>query len=69
MFNKTLSHFRARVEHLNWEVQCHAMFRQVYRGSYDVLSQSLEVMMHTINIKKKKYIKYESWGDWPHSNV
>lgn len=65
-FNKVLSHYRARVEHTNWEIQCHGMFRQIYRGSYEVLNSSLSIIINTINVKRKREIKYNKVGPWSH---
>lgn len=66
MTNQIISHYRARVEHVNAKIKKHTLFQTPYRGTIETLDTLLKITMHTTSVWTKMYIAYPPFGPWDH---
>jgi hypothetical protein len=64
--NAIISHYRARVEHINHLFEMHAVFAGRFRGGISLLSDSYFVIAHTTNIGLRRNWRYPAYGPWSH---
>ncbi len=64
--NDIISHYRARVEHINHLIESHAIFKEAFCGGVDLLSDAFFVVVHTTNIHLCACPRYPSFGNWSH---
>jgi len=66
LFNAVLSHYRARIEHINAVLECHSILKETFRGDIDTIKIAAKILAHTINVEQCRYLKYQPYGPWPH---
>jgi len=65
-YNIIHSFYRSRVEQAIRRIKVHSMFQVTYRGSWEVLSWAMKVIVHTTNVENQLRPKYALVGPWPH---
>jgi len=60
--NTIISHYRARVEHINHLFEQHGVFRGKFRGGIALLSSAFYVIAHTTNIELRKENRTYIWS-------
>jgi len=65
-FNALLSHYRARVEHVNAILKSHGIFQGNFRSSINLLTIVVRVLLQFSNVHLKMFPKYEPYGNWSH---
>jgi hypothetical protein len=61
-----ISHYCARIKHLNHQFNCHQVFQTKFRGSLQSLYDIVHVSAHTLNIELLQSPKYPLIGLWLH---
>ena len=66
-FNKTVQHYRGRVEHLisevvdGWMALC-----TTWRGSFSLLAAIMKIAVHMVGLQERmKGPRYDVFGPWP----
>jgi len=66
-YNRTLSHYRARIEHINHLIKHHAMLNgTVHCKDVEVLAAAFYVTVSLTNVELKRYPRYWPYGPWSH---
>jgi len=65
-YNIIHSFYRSRVEHAVQRIKIHDMLTDTYRGSWEVLTWAMKVIVHTTNVENRICPKYALVGPWPH---
>lgn len=66
MTNTIISHYRARIEHINGFVKQHAIFSTKYRGGIQILAKCIDITIHTTNVHLNAFPRYAPYGPWSH---
>jgi len=64
--NAIISHYRARVEHINAVFESHNCFQYKFRGGLDLLKDCIAVTSNILNIQAHLRLRYEPVGPWAH---
>jgi len=67
-FNLLISHYRARVEHINSLLKFHGIYQGNFRSSVDLLVIAVRIHLHFISVQLKMFPRYQPYGNWPHFN-
>jgi len=66
-FNKTVQHYRGRVEHLIGQVVDNRMaLCTTWRGSFTLLAAVMKIAAHMVGLQERmKGPRYDVFGPWP----
>jgi hypothetical protein len=65
--NSIISHYHARIEHINHLFEQHGIFRGTFRGGVALLSDAFYVIAHTTNMVLRAENRYPGFGPWSHN--
>ena len=66
MLAATISHYRARIEHLNARIDCHRMFQHDFRCSFYILEAVTAITTNATEFLSYKHVWYPPFGNWSH---
>jgi hypothetical protein len=61
-----ISHYRARVEHINARIDSHAIFQSDWRHSVYLLNDVVTVTTHATAFLSYQHVRYPPYGNWSH---
>jgi len=65
--NTVISHYRARVEHVNAKIEKHSLFQMKFRGGFRLMSDAVRITLHTTAVWTHLYPPHLPIGSWPHN--
>jgi len=65
--NAVISHYRARVEHVNSKIEKHVIFQTTFRGGFRLLCAAVRITLHTTALWTYFYPPHLPIGSWPHN--